>query len=454
VSMQNRPIRHDVLSSPYSGEGSDASQPNALLRGLFAIAILFQLGGAFSFQLTSEGDTRSPSRLLQVISILQILFAGIVILSSSPRSRRALQKCWPLFALYGLAVTSTIWSSDPSATFKASLAFAQSILLGLALASSFGPAKCLPFVIRVMSFGCFLSIVWVFIFPETAVHQAGTVVGASQSQHAGLWRGVFTHKQGLGTFSGFTLALLLFYGSSIFRSTILRLSAIACALICLLGSGSATGIVIVTTSTLLLYVTHWISQLPPMARRSALYQLVVAFSLVLFAFSSGVLRFIPALMGKDSDLTGRTYTWWLAQDNFSRSGMTLFGGGLANNGFILSMSDDQAIDNGFLLKLLEFGYVGSLIIYSILLWIAFTGIDLICRTNPRRALIDIFPINLIMTLTVYSLTETGLMEKHILTILMSISVFIIISARGFSGAGVPRSFGYYRSASPNRGKKT
>jgi exopolysaccharide production protein ExoQ len=367
---------------------------------------------------------------LQLISILSVLYALVMILSSSSAAKVIAKRCWPIFLLVALTFASATWSTAPSMTFKSSVAFLQTVSFGLALATRLSQKECLPFVIRVMLLGCLLSLAWVVVFPKTSIHQATDII---QNVHAGLWRGVFTHKQGLGTFAEFCIGFLLFYGATIFSSRFLRVGALACALACLWGSQSATGTVIAVTSTVSLYVAFWISRLPPALRRPTFYKLLLVISVVILAFYFGLLSSFSILLGKEPNLSGRSDTWWIIQNNFAGSGRLMFGGGFGSD-FLNEMAQGYALDNGFIKKLLEFGYVGSATIFGVFIWLIFASIGLASRSISQHSAINVFPLSLLITLSVYSLTETGLMEKHITTILFAIAVFMIFAERPLQGA--------------------
>ena len=56
--------------------------------------------------------------------------------------------------------------------------------------------------------------------------------------------------------SGLTFGLLMFYGSMVFPSVVLRLAALACALLCLIGTQSATGILVAGLAPAVFYTSY------------------------------------------------------------------------------------------------------------------------------------------------------------------------------------------------------
>jgi O-antigen ligase len=284
-----------------------------------------------------------------------------------------------------------------------------------------------------MAFGCLLSIIWVVMLPEIAVHQ---LTDAGQTVHAGLWRGIFTHKQGLGVFAGFSFGLVLFYGSLAFPMLLVRLGALGCAGACLFGTESATGLIVAILMPVFLFGTHWIARLPNPTRLFAVKLLVLVFVISLVAFYFNVLSFVPALFGKSSDLTGRSGSWMIIRDNFANSGRTLLGGGFGSD-FGQQMSLGLAIDNGYLTKLVEFGYIGFALVFSVFGWLFFACMGLLLKGPGPSAELRAFPASLMIVLAFLCITETGLMEKNIITILMSIAVHIVFQERIADPAPAP-----------------
>lgn len=415
--------------------GASGGQVAPAARFLFVIFLLFQFP-AFGYQLEYTDTGHSASRIIQLINLMTGAFAVFMIYGTRGAAV-AVQRCWPVLVLIGLPFFSVAWSTYPTGTLRGSTTFLFSCLFSLALAICFPARAGLRFVIRVMTLGCVLSVVWALLLPRVGVHQATDFI---QNVHAGLWRGIFTHKQGLGVFAGLTFGLLLFYGSLAFPILIMRVGAIACAGACLWGTQSATGRIVAITMTASLFITHWICGFRPVVRRIVLRALVIALAVALVAFYFGLLSFVPALFGKSSDLTGRSEGWWVVQNSFAHSGRLLLGGGFTS-GFAQDMSFGLPIDNAYITKLMEFGYAGCAIIFSVLGWIFVAGMRLLFKTEIKSAALHVFPASLMITLTFLCITETGLMEKNIETTLMILAIHIVLVEREPSSYSRPRAIG-------------
>jgi exopolysaccharide production protein ExoQ len=424
----------------------------AVVTLVFVFFSLFQIP-VFGYQLEYDQGIHAPSKLLQLINLVTGAFALSVVYGSSA-GRAAARACWPLWGMVLLALCSTVWSTDPIATVRGAITLLICVLFGLAITIRFPGFAGIRFVIRVMTLACVLSVIWALMLPRVAVHQATDLV---QYVHAGLWRGIFTHKQGLGPFAGVTFGLVLFYGSMVFPF-IIRLVALGCAAACMWGSQSATGALMALLITSALFTTYWIACLGPVARKILLRSFVIGVVVMLVAFYFGLLSFIPTLFGKSSDLTGRGEGWALLQNSFANSGRQLLGGGYMS-GFAMDMTFNAPIDNGYFVKLMEFGYLGCAVLFFILGWIFVASVRLVVKTKPEVAAFHVFPASIMIIMTFYSIAETGLMEKNIWMILITIAVRAIMVERearrtkppGPRGGAAPSGKAGPRSTAVNRG---
>jgi exopolysaccharide production protein ExoQ len=403
---------------------------------LFFIAGLLLTIQAFTYQLSFDPLTglRTGSRLIQIIS-LNVLFCSLFLLHTSRDSWKVVTRCWPILFLAGLGLFSATWSINSSTTVRATYNFLSVSLVCLAMAARFSPLECLQIVLRMMTLGCVLSILWAQIFPEVGVHQATDL---SQTVHSGLWRGIFTHKQGLGIFSSLTLGLLLFYGSAAFPMLIVRVAAIACAGVCLFGTGSTTGLLIACILTTLLYATWWISHAPRQQRTILIRMLLLFLIVVGFAFNIGLLDFVPKFFGKSADLNGRSDMWPYILA-LARSSSMLFGRGFGTN-FSNPIFESISIDNGYVDVTIELGYLGATAVfatYGVILW---GGCRLIERAPADRAGINLFPFCFMVALFVMNVSEGDFMKRDITNVLFVLAIsFIYREAPKIAqtGQGIP-----------------
>jgi exopolysaccharide production protein ExoQ len=380
---------------------------------------------AFTIQLAFDlaTNTFTGSPVLKIINLGCEIFALTLILRSRPATAFVL-RCKPILLLIGMPFLWAPLSYVPMGTIQAANVFFTQCMLGLAMVARLGPRESLRLIIVTMTFACALSWYWVWAYPAEAVHQASD---ASQWQHAGLWRGIFSHKQGLGAFAGITLGLLLFYGATAFPSLILRLAATGCALRCVIGTKSTTGALVSILTPLVLYAMYWITSSPPELRKLKVAFLPSIAIIVLLCFLFGAFDWIPEMFGKSTDMTGRADIWPLVLGEFNGSQAWLFGGGFSS-GFAGTLSD-YSVDNGYIDKLIEFGYLGVLVIYGTYIWIFASGAALVITTSREDAAVNAFPISMLFIILFINVSESNFMYKNLCTVLTAVIAGIITHAQ-------------------------
>jgi O-antigen ligase len=405
------------------------------LRALFTVGELF-LFGTFVSMLAidqSQYDTSlQGSPVMQVIFGSSDLFALAMILTS-PRARRIVAKCWPVLLLAALALASTLWSVDPYLTFRRSVSFLGTTLFGLAVAARFTPIEAIRFTTRVMSLACVLSVVWVVIFPYYAVHQASD---AAQIVHAGLWRGIFGHKISLGFFAGLTLGLLLFYRRTIFSNPIVLLIAVACSTACLWGAQSATGYVTAVVMVVMLHVGYRIARANISMRKWLLLVLVAGLVFLQVCDQMGLLAFIPRLLGKSPDLTGRE-TYWPFVLDFMRQGSAVgygYGAGFAKfvGPMVGAISGVYLMEahNGYIEMVVYFGYAAAAFVIAVHAWVLWAAMRWIIRADTAAAAVCVFPFAVMVCLAVLNLSESLLMgQTGVCTLLFSTAAGLVVTER-------------------------
>jgi exopolysaccharide production protein ExoQ len=395
------------------------------VRVLFTIFLIFDFP-AFTIQLAmNDAGDFVGSPVMQVMTVGSELFVFALILSSR-NVRSVVLQSWPVLALIAISFVSALWSRNPGATIHASNTYMTTALFGVVLVGALPQFQCIKFVIRTMVLGCVLSLLWVFIFPEVAIHQ---LTDAYQTVHAGLWRGIFSHKQGLGYFAGLTTGLLLFYRTDIFPMPVWA-AALGISVTCLLGTQSATGFVAAFITPTILYLAYFIARCPVSLRKVMFVKVAAALVAIGVAYKSGILNFVIIyVLDKSPDLTGRADFWPIILRNFYSSGFSLLGGGYGAQ--IAPTLSEWSVDNGYIDKFLEFGYVSSPIVFGIFATILWATIRLILRTPSEDARINIFPFAIWSVTLVLNITESNFMTKGLSTVLTSVAVALFFQHEQF-----------------------
>lgn len=413
------PIRRVAAGVPWQVSRTTPVSP--WLRFLFVVCTVINFP-AFTLQLAMNMQTGAwtGSSALKFATIGSEVLAFATILSS-PTIRSLVLGCRPILTLIGAAFISAAWSRNPAATIHEANTYMACALLGIAVAGVMPRFECIRFCTRVMVLGCVLSIIWVLLFPTIGIHQATDVY---QTVHAGLWRGIFSHKQGLGVFAGLTTGLLLFYRTAIFKTPLLLLSLAASAA-SLIGTQSGTGIVLTIATPACLYAGSFVARSPRSARRSRLLICVAAIIGIGLAYKFGLFDFVIVnVLGKHTDLTGREDIWPLVLQNFEASGQTLLGGGFG--AFLASDLSNFSVDNGYIDLFIQFGYIGCVIVFGAFMLILWNGVRLILKGPSQDTLINIFPFAIWMVILILNITESDFMTKCIQTILTSIAVALCV----------------------------
>ena len=131
----------------------------------------------------------------------------------------------------------------PSTRFERDVAFTAAVLIGSLVATMLNSKDGIRLLGRVLSAVIVLSVVWVYLFPRYGVHNAGD---NGETPLVGNWRGVFSHRTGLGHVAGLTTVLLVFYGSQIWSSRIFRYGIVVLSVLCLIKADSGGGLLTLT----------------------------------------------------------------------------------------------------------------------------------------------------------------------------------------------------------------
>jgi len=349
-----------------------------------------------------------------------------------PRVAFLMNRSWTVLAMCGLAVVSATWSDNPTLTFKDSLQLIFTTLLPIALVGRLGCNGALQLVIRTMSFICISSVLFAVVIPDLGVHQAYDL---EQSVHAGLWRGVFTHKIALGTFAGLTFGLLAFYGWRAFYNPFSYAASLISAMLCIFKAGSATGVAMTIFFVGLLFATYRIAVQGLQIRRYLLRLTGIAVLLVVGLIFSGAFDRFVGLLGRSSDLTGRA-EYWPHIIEFMHKSDALFGYGYGRYtivGTAIKLDAGMYLGeahNGFLEMVVAFGYPGAFFISAIHFYLLWRSGRSIVGIPTRAVMIGVLPFSLIATLLVASYVESIILEKRcVWTILLTLSVCIMVKLK-------------------------
>jgi O-antigen ligase len=258
---------------------------------------------------------------------------------------------------------TVFWSDLRDVTLLYSVKF-----VGITLVAVYIAMKCTLedwFKFLVILFGVFgiVSFMICIIYPPIGVH--------SDLVHHGSWKGIFGHKNALGTISviGLSIYILSFINSTSYR--FIKLGMIFIFLATLILSNSITALIIFLLITIALFMYKSMLKLFTYNK----YLFVSILSFVILLISSTIvavflgLDSIFSLMGRDITLSGRTTLWQSSFEMIKEN--ILFGYGYGgfwsneNNAFQVWKNISFMVNSshsGILDIWLDLGIVGLLII--------------------------------------------------------------------------------------------
>ena len=220
----------------------------------------------------------------------------------------------PLWLLTLPVLALSVVSADlPSAALRAMI---FSFIVVLAAATAMSQHRTMPELVSALSFAtcCTLAFCYlaVFFYPELGVHEAE----GAEAVHAGLWRGVYDHKN---------VATYVMGGFALFGWFIARngkpgigLAIVLAASIFVVQAGSKTVLIILPASILCIAIAQWITW--PFLKALTVVSPVV----VLGTVTLGSVIYPPILLEIQTYFPGITYTgrtdlWTFALNDLAQS---------------------------------------------------------------------------------------------------------------------------------------
>ena len=376
----------------------------------FSIVAILLLSGAFLplYIRESGGSVVSAGSvpLLRNMAIAIYLVTVPLALIRHREVMAALRRHLPTIALLGLVMLSVAWSADAGTTLQRGVALMLTTLFGVYLAARFELSQLLRVLAAALGIGAVLSVLMVLAVPSW---------GLDRGDHAGDWRGIYSHKNSLAEIMVLSsiIHLLLWRGTKERRGLYLAGGLLSAGLVVMSSSKTALGVLVTLVALSLLY-------------RSIRWSYTVAVPLlagcVLVVGGIGVLALanteaIFTALGKDPTLTGRTPMWLAIIDMIERRpllgyGYSAFWGGLesASAPVLLRIGwNTPHAHNGFLDILLQLGVVGMLVFLFALFTAARNGVRMVRADHGSVAL---WPLLFLSFLVLYNITETTVLQQN------------------------------------------
>lgn len=407
---------------------------SSLEYGFGVIALLIYAGGVIV--LVTSGGQQEYEDIAYDNSLIRIayftIYAVTVLLLALrwQKTIQTLRQDYWIFSLVLVAAISFIWSFEKANTLKDILTITGSSLFGLYLASRY----TLKQQLELMGWTYGIAIVLSFIF-AIAMPKLG-IMGAA---HQGKWRGIFSHKNGLGQSMVYSFLAFMFlvYQNKQYKPLMWIGMSLSIVLLLLSASTSSMfNLFILVIVFFVMYIVRlsYLLMIPIIA-------LIITAGQTFYLWSIDNSGAIFNSVGKDATLTGRTDLWQLTTDMIWRQPWIGYGfGGFwqglngAESGYILRAVtwSPSHPHNGYLQLLLDLGILGF-VIFSVGFFVSMVkALNLIRSTTVAAAL---WPIVHMAQLLITSTTETQLFASNNVGWILYVAVSFSLSPGSLATSG-------------------
>jgi exopolysaccharide production protein ExoQ len=274
--------------------------------------------------------------------------------------RNLLLLIWPL-----LAITSTIWSLVPGISLYHGLQLLMTVLVGIMLCLHANLFRVIQLYFVALTLGAFLSLLYVFVSPGTAVWPTGE------------WQGLFRHKNMLGN----AMALQVVTGVCLFLQGWRReftgpATAFGAAMLAMSRSGAGIVAAVIVLTPLLPMFLYRRGHMVFVFSMGILLAALAATLLYIDAERIDVAQSVLDSLGKDATLTGRTVLWEFGRQALEERPWLGYGyhawwqsAETPANMLRLVMKQDLSIfHNTYLETAVAFGVLGPIVLGAVMLF--------------------------------------------------------------------------------------
>ncbi len=289
----------------------------------------------------------------------------LVLFAATGRDRlRYLAIIWPIYIYIVWSGLSSLVGDDKSWSIKSLGTFVLSCGTMMAISYRLSPLSAARIALYNLIFCCFVSAALAIAIPKIGVMGAGDLYGDDNS--AGMWRGMFAHKNTLGQVAGLSTCLTLVFGRKIlFPSSLspqvrnlLWVICLGVSLLCIYKSRSSTGILI----AIVVPMIYWAIIYPKGPWRYPAIAASVIVLAVCLALKDVIAVEVLSAFGKKEDLSGRTQIW--AYADYMSTGHIYLGHGFNYTGSdefknrLLSLFSVAYIHNDYIDTVANIGVIG------------------------------------------------------------------------------------------------
>lgn len=293
---------------------------------------------------------------------------------------------WLYLPFVAWACLSAGWSADPyntarNASYLLLVFFAMPMVM-----QKLGLLVTMRIMLYTMAAVLICSTFVALFFPAIGRHTSVVVAAL----HQGRWRGIFSHKNGLGPWAAFGAVFLMTHMRLVRGPRLLWIGSWMCAVVCLLLAGSATSVLaaflLVAATTAFRYRRHV---------SDGIFYATVFTGLVTAGLAYEIVKSVVfPLLGRDESFSGRTEVWAVAGRHIFEH--PWIGTGYLSEGgpdFLQEvlntvLQDVPGAESSYLTSTLELGFIGLFLFYGPLLYSLKRGLDWwrVVHADQRAAL--------------------------------------------------------------------
>jgi len=410
----------------------DSFRPLLRLEQLFVVVTVVVFLGPFALIFPDDPLSGSPQARIMFIGFY--IVAGGLLLRQC-RSKPAAFKPSPIMlliaCLLAISIGSTMWSILPHITWRRSVALAGTTVVGLYVGCRFSMREILRLAAVSLGLVVVATILVRLLLPEKAVHQ---------EIHVGAWRGLFFHKNQLAgaMLQGILIFVALAVSEKSKRRRLLQLGLAATAAFVLIMAHSATAMVSLGIFLLVLLALR-----VPWLTAYVLGAILGAMLLTVAGILDG--RFcVLSLLGRDCTITGRTEIWnlvWCAvmERPWIGYGFGAFwvGESEIGNAIRAKLGWSETVAEAHNAWLDTWLSIGALGVGLAILTLLALSLKIVRRAQARKqSAIDawsVWSLGFVMSIWVYSLSESGFPWYNTLTWILFI--VLAVKTEGFGQSG-------------------
>lgn len=368
-----------------------------------------------------------PIELLLWSLTILLIFWDLISKKELPSFIQRWKLLWLVIPFILLALASTAWSIAPQFTLERSILLVYVTITAVYLAFKNDLFNLVDLLAAY--FGLIIAFCFFLILQNPSV---GTM---DFQPYYGAWRGIFWHRNYMGSFMAFASVIYLF--NLFFRkkktnaSFIFKLVGFAASIGLVLGSRSGAGIltlVLLVGVTLLIFL--WTLVKSRLKKWHYIVFGIVCLLLIILVFTN--LDFVFGLVGRNTSLTGRLPLWEYLNKTYISDHLILgygYGAIWAFEPFRVGLQTHLSWgypvligDNGLIDILLHLGFAGALLIILILGYAFFiSGKYAICEKNGMA----FFPLISSVFVLVSNISLSMLVELEFFTWALLIIIIVV-----------------------------